>query len=428
MKRILLSVGLLWLTIACRESTEKETTSEAETKPAAKQAGHEEGPADVVELSTDQLRIGAIGLGSVEYRNLGQLLQLNGRLAVPAQSQVAITALQGGFVRSLPLLPGQPVRKGQLIARIENPDLVAIQQEYAENHSRLTYLDAEYARQKELSEQNVSALKVFQQTSAERNQIRSRLGGLAHRLKLVGLSPQAALAGKFSSYYVVTAPLDGVITEVAVTVGQYVQPADMMARLTSSQGLYAELTVFEKDLPQIRAGQRVSLRLNNEPSKERSGRITFINRSIEADRSVRVVARLDQPDTRLAPNTFLKASLDVGDSRVTALPEKAIVSAEGKDYIFVVTDEKAPEEHEHQEGEANHTAKEEHDHKAGETEQHGTAFKQIPVRRGVTEGGYSQVTLPASLDLKKAKVVINGAYAVLSQLQAAGGEEEGHAH
>lgn len=67
-------------------------------------------------------------------------------------------------------------------------------------------------------------------------------------------------------------------------------------------------------------------------------------------------------------------------------------------------------------------------HQEGEKEQHGTAFKQIPVRRGVTEGGYSQVTLPASLDLTKARVAVKGAYALLSQLKTASGEEEGHAH
>ncbi|MEZ0612393.1 efflux RND transporter periplasmic adaptor subunit [Fibrella sp. WM1] len=417
MKRILYSISLLWLLTGCGDTAQKESETTAEAKSAAEKA-HEEAPTDIVELTDDQIRIGAISTGQIEYRNLGQLLQVNGRLAAPAQSQVAITALQGGFVRSLPLLPGQPVRKGQVLARIENPDLVQFQQDYAENHSRLTYLDAEYARQKELSEQNVSALKVFQQTASERNQVRSRLGGLAQRLRLVGLSPQAALDGKFSATYVVVAPVSGIVTDVPATVGQYVQPADIMARLTSSQGLYAELTVFEKDLPQLREGQRVSLRLNNEGGRERSGRITYINRTIEADRSVRVVARLDQPDTRLAPNTFLKATLDLGDSRVTALPEGAIVSAEGKDYIFIATDKRAPELHD---GSATQ-------HKESQMEQHGTTFKQIPVRRGVTEGGYSQVTLPGTLDLSKVKVVVKGAFAVLSQLQAAGGEEEGHGH
>ncbi|ADB42724.1 efflux RND transporter periplasmic adaptor subunit [Spirosoma linguale] len=424
MKRIIFCVSLLWLTMACKESTDNQTATSPETGEAAKTPPT--AAPDVVELTNDQLRIGAIEMGQVSYRNLGLLLQVNGRLAVPAQSQVAITAIQGGFVRNLPLLPGQPVRKGQLLARIENPDLVQLQQDYAENQSRLTYLDAEFARQKELSEQNVGALKVFQQTSAERNQVRARLGGMAQRLRLVGLSPQAALDGKFNSYYSVTAPVNGVVTNVSVNVGQFVQPADVIAQLTSSQGLYAELTVFEKELPQLREGQRVSLRLNNEGGKERSGRITYINRTIDADRSVRVVARLDQPDAHLAPNTFLKATLDLGDSRVTALPEGAIVSAEGKEYIFIVQPQSEPEKHDASAtaGGSGRTTSEKGAQPAGSAEQHSTAFKQIPVRRGVTEGGYSQVTLPANFDLTKTRVVVKGAFAVLSQLKGGGEEEE----
>ncbi|PRY35015.1 cobalt-zinc-cadmium efflux system membrane fusion protein [Spirosoma oryzae] len=416
MQRIIFFISLLGLTMACKQSTETQTNPSTEAKPDS------DAPVDVVALSDDQVRIGAVELGQVAYRNLGQLLQVNGRLAVPAQSQVAITAIQGGFVRSLPLLPGQPVRKGQVLARIENPDLVQLQQDYAENASRLTYLEAEYARQKELSEQNVSALKVFQQTSAERNQIRARQNGLAQRLRLVGLSPAAALTGRFSAYYSVIAPVSGVVTDVSVNAGQYVQPADRIAQLTSSQGLYAELTVFEKELPKIRAGQRVIIRLNNEGGKERLGRITYINRAIDADRSVRVVARLDQPDARLSPNTFLKASLDVGDSRVTALPEEAIVSAEGKDYIFVVTRQTVPEQHEPvgDPDEGDNTAA---TGKPAQLERHGIAFKQVPVRRGGSEGGYAQVTLPASFDIVRTRVAIKGAFGVLSQLKG-GGEEE----
>ncbi|WP_085950561.1 efflux RND transporter periplasmic adaptor subunit [Fibrisoma limi] len=431
---IALLVGLLFFTTGCKDQPTAETTQKVQEA----EHEHEEGPTDVVELTDDQLRIAAVAVGRVEYRNLGQTLQVNGRLAVPAQSQVNITALQGGFVRSIPLLPGQPVRKGQVLARIENPDLIGVQQEYAETHSRLTYLEAEFARQQELSRENVSALKVLQQTTADLKATRARVAGLAQRIRLVGLSPQAALAGKFSATYVITASVSGVVTDIPATSGQFVQPADVIARLTSSQGLYAELTVFEKDLPRLREGQRVSLVLNNEAGRERSGRISFINRAIDADRSVRVVARLDQPDARLAPNTSLKGSLDLGDSRVTALPEGAIVSAEGKDYIFVETDQRTPEQHEHKEGEEEHSDKEEHDdpalrHQEGEKEQHGTSgppsrFKQIPVRRGVTEGGYSQVTLPGNVDIAKTRVVVKGAYALLSQLKAASGEEEGHAH
>jgi cobalt-zinc-cadmium efflux system membrane fusion protein len=411
----LLVVSLLSGTTACRETTGEQTHEESDHP-------HEEAPADLVELSDDQMRMADITLGTVGYRNLGQQLNVNGRLAVPPQSQVTVTALQGGFIRAIPLLPGQPVRKGQVLARIENPDLIALQQEYAETHSRLTYLQTELVRQQELSRENVSALKVLQQTTADLNATRARVTGLAQRIRLVGLSPEAALAGKFSSFYVVTAPVAGVVTDVAATAGQYVQPADLIAKLTSSQGLYAELIVFEKDLSQLREGQRISIRLTNE-TQERTGRILYINRAIDTDRSVRVAAKLDQADSRLTPNTFLKASLDLGASRTTALPEEAIVSAEGKEYIFVVTDENVPEHHEHEASEAEHD-----DHKEAETHEHGTVFKQIPVRRGVTESGYSQVTLPEKFNLSTTKVVTKGAYALLSQLKAAGSEEEGHAH
>ncbi|MBN8826897.1 MULTISPECIES: efflux RND transporter periplasmic adaptor subunit [unclassified Spirosoma] len=418
-------IGLLYGAMGCQSKPSASTESKSATAPAEE---HKEAPTDLVELSTDQIKIGNVETGLIENRNLGQVLQVNGRLAVPAQSQLNVTALLGGFVRSIPLLVGQPVRKGQLLARLENPDLVQLQQDYAETSSRLAYLELELARQQELSRENVSALKVLQQTSADLKATRARVTGLAHRIQLVGLSPEAALKGQFSSTYVLTASVNGVVTDVLVSAGGYVQPTDVIARITSNQGLYAELTVFEKDLPQLRTGQRVSIRLNNEPERERSGRITYINQAIDTDRSVRVVARLDQSDARLTPNTFIKASLDLGQSRVTALPEEAIVSAEGKDYIFVITDEKMPEEHEHEAGEKEHSTKEEHDHQAGETEQHGTTFRRIPVRRGVTEGGYSQVILPSTLNIGKTQVVKKGAFAILSQLQAASGEEEGHAH
>ncbi|GAB3794510.1 efflux RND transporter periplasmic adaptor subunit [Spirosoma humi] len=416
--RMGLLLGLLSLN-AC--TGKDEATSEQKTA-AAQSQHHEEAPPDIIELTEDQVRIASVQLGQVEYRTIAQLLNLNGRLAVPAQSQVNITALQGGFVRSIPLLPGQPVRKGQLLARVENPDLIGVQQEYAETHSRLTYLEAELARQQELSRENVSALKVLQQTTADLNAARARLTGLAQRIRLVGLSPQAALAGRFSATYVITAPVTGVVTDIPATAGQYVQPADVIARLTSSQGLYAELTVFEKDLPQLREGQRVRILLNNEGGKQRAGRISYINRAIDADRSVRVVAKLDQPDTHLSPNTSLRASLDLVDSRVTALPEGAIVSAEDKDYIFVETDEKEPEHQEHEAKGDEHS--EERPDKGGSS----IRFKQILVRRGVTDGGYSQVMLPASLNPATVRVVVKGAYALLSQLKAASGEGEEHAH
>ncbi|WP_229201803.1 efflux RND transporter periplasmic adaptor subunit [Arsenicibacter rosenii] len=418
----LMVIGL-FLGTACQTDKSPENGGKQVAEEAAE---HNHAPTELVALTDDQLRIGGVEVGAVSYRNLGQSLQVNGRLAVPAQSQVNISALQGGFVRSVPLLPGQPVRKGQVLARIENPDLIQLQQEYAENHSRLTYLEAEYARQQELSRENVSAVKVLQQTRADLQATRARVTGLGQRMQLAGLSAQQVLQGRFSTAYTVVAPVSGAVTSVLVTAGQHVQPADVIATVMSTQGIYAALTVFEKDLPALHEGQRIRIQLASEAGKERTGRITYINPVLDDHRAAGIVARLDQHDGRLVPNAFLKATLDLGASRVTALPEEAIVSLEGKEYIFVVTDEKMPEEDDH-----------EHETSAGKTEAHDDhdaheeprqTFRRVAVRRGVTENGYSQVILPKTVDVRKSKVVVKGAYTLLSTLKAASGEEEGHAH
>lgn len=400
------SILLLSALLACQQKPAPADQTPAENQSPATAGLIRPGSPDVIELTADQMRLGGVATGPVSYRALSQVVTVNGRLAVPAGSQVSITALQGGFVRSLPLLPGQRVRKGQVLARIENLDLIQVQQDYAETQSRLTYLEAEYSRQQELSAQNASALKVLQQTTADRSAAQARLQGLAQRLRLVGISPRTALQGSFTSYYLVTAPVTGVVTNVLANRGQFVQPADVVAQLTSSEGLYAELTVFEKDLAGLAEGQRVRLQLTTEPGRQRSARVQLINRAIDADRSVRVVARLDAADARLAPNTFLEASIDLGSRRVTALPEDAIVRAGDKEYIFLVIPDPTPE----RVGPNN----------TGPLTQ---TFRAIPVQRGVTEKGYSQVMLPESFSVEQSRVVVRGAYAVWAQLNGGGDDE-----
>ena len=388
---------LLVAFLSCRKEV---STTDTATTPISESVAPTDSimaPPDEVILTPDQIRMADIQTGRVEYRNLSQTLLLNGRVMAGAQNRVTISALQGGFVRQVALLPGQSVRKGQVLARIENPDLIQVQQDYAENRARLTYLETDYARQQELSRENVGTLKVFQQTTADLTATRARLGALAQRIRRVGLSPEQAVKGQFVSTYAVTSPLNGIITDVPTNLGQYVNPADVIAQLIGTEGLYAELTVFEKDLNSLRIGQRVRVRLSGYNRQEQFARVYLINRTVENDRSVRVLARFENSagNHLLRPNASLQATLELGNSQTTVLPEGAIVASEGKDYIFLQRT----------------------------NQQANTPYKAIEVRRGVTQNGYSAVVLPGNFDVVKTPVVVRGAYSVLSQWKG-GGEEE----
>jgi cobalt-zinc-cadmium efflux system membrane fusion protein len=160
-----------------------------------------------------------------------------------------------------------------------------------------------------------------------------------------------------------------------------------------------ELSVFEQDIPKIKLGQLVRFTVSNNPGKELLAEVYLINQKINEDRTVRVHCHLAKDDTGLLPQNFVKAIIETGANPVTALPDQAIVDFEGKSYIFVQNTGS-------QEGQGP-----------------GLVFDIQEVSRGVSENGFSQVKFPKGFDGKTAKIVVKGAYALLSKLKNAEEEE-----
>ena len=165
-------------------------------------------------------------------------------------------------------------------------------------------------------------------------------------------------------------------------------------KIVDTEHLHAELTVFEKDVPKIKLGQKVRFTLANE-TDERTATVYLIGREISTDRTVRIHCHLDKEDLDLLPGMYLKAYVEAGTQRLSALPNEAIVNFEGKDYVFVA------------EKEANH-------------------FKMLEVTKGISELGFTEVEIKEGLS-KESLIVINGAYDILAKIKNSE-EEEGHGH
>jgi cobalt-zinc-cadmium efflux system membrane fusion protein len=130
-KLIYLMMVLLYLPgISC--------TNEQEVTVAVEEEIHEM----FVHLNQGQIDVGGIIIGKASKRNIGTELQVNGIIDVPPHSKVSINLPYGGFLKDTKMLPGTKVRKGQLIAIIENPDFIEFQQEYLERLAQQGYLKA----------------------------------------------------------------------------------------------------------------------------------------------------------------------------------------------------------------------------------------------------------------------------------------------
>ncbi|MBI3717556.1 MAG: efflux RND transporter periplasmic adaptor subunit [Sphingobacteriales bacterium] len=388
---IILTAATIWLS-SCSSKGNAEATPAEESKTKE---------ADMVDLSEDQSKTVNIQYGAIEEKNLSSVIRASGEIEAPPQQLVTVSSPYGGVVKNIPLLEGKFVTQGQVIAVLENPEFIQLQQDYLDYKSQLSYLKEELDRQQELAKENVNAKKTLQKASSEYNSMVAKVQGLRSKLQLINISPDKIGTGSISSRTNVYATTSGYVTKVKANIGKYVNANEALAEIADTRELHVELTVFEKDVPKIKAGQKVRFVLNNE-TKERLAEVSLVGREITADRTVRVHGRLLKEDKELLPGLFLKGIIETGIATTTALPDKAIVQSAGKSYIFVAADEIKEE-------------KQPADGKKDEAAEKHIRFKRIEVTTGVSENGYAEVILPEGFD-RNIKVVVNGAYDLLSKM------------
>jgi membrane fusion protein, heavy metal efflux system len=395
---IILTAAIVWLS-SCSSKGSAETATAEETKTEE---------ADMVDLSEDQFKTVNIQYGAVEEKNLSSVIRASGVLDVPPQQLLTVSSPYGGTLKNTDLLQGKPVVKGEVIAVLENPEFIQLQQDYLDYKSQLIYLKEELERQQELAKENVNAKKTLQKASSEYNSMTARVQGLKSKLGLININPEKINPENISGRANIYAPISGYVTKVLVNIGKFVNANQELFEIVDTRHLHAELIIFEKDVPKLKIGQKIRFLLNNE-TKERFADVHLIGREISAERTVRVHGHLSQEDNNLLPGMYLKGIVETGIATTTALPDKAIVQSAGKSYIFIVANEKNSEK-KPADGK-NEIATEKH-----------ILFKRIEVTTGVSENGYTEVILPNGFN-RKVSVIINGAYDLLSKMNNVEEEE-----
>lgn len=408
-KSLLLIVSCLLL-ISCgskennpQEEEQKVTTEELEQTIAS--------------LTAEQIKTVGIQYGTMEQKQLTATLKANGALRVPNNNKANVTSFYGGVVKSINVQLGDFVKKGQVIATIANPQFIQLQEEYLSTSSKITFAEQEVVRQKELNEGNAGALKNYQSANADLKAMRTRRASLQQQIQLMGINPNSLNNGNLRSALSVTSPINGTVSNVFSKIGSYVDVSSPVAEIVDNSQLHLDLNVFEKDLPMLKVGQIIHFTLTNNAVNEYDSKIYSIGTSFENDsKSIPVHATVTGNKSGLIDGMNITAIVSLNDVTTNAVPNDAIVSADGKDYIFVVTNKKAEEE-KPEEGEV---AKET-ETKDKEKEAKNTNFEKIEVVKGVSNMGYTAITLVKDIPTN-AKIVTKGAFFVNAKLTNKGEE------
>jgi membrane fusion protein, heavy metal efflux system len=395
---------------------------------------HHESETQIASLTADQMKAIGIAIGSLEEKQLAASIKANGSISIANNHKANVTSLYAGVVQSIYVQEGAYVRKGQLIATISNPQYLELQEEYLSLASKITFAEQEVQRQKELNDGNAGATKNLQSANAELSSLKTRSYSLKQQLQFMGIDISKIKNGNLISTLAVKSPMNGTISRILTKIGAFVDASNPLAEMVDASQLHLDLSVFEKDLPLLKNGQTIQFTLSNNPAKVYEAKIYSIGTAFElGSKTIPVHATILGDKTALIDGMSISAIVSLSNISSLAVPTEAIVSEEGKDYIFVLTDKKVEEAHdEHEEhGEEHHEEEEGHDHDEHEgeheeehKEEATTNFEKIEVIKGGSSLGYITITSMNSL-VKGAKIVTKGAFFVNAKLTNKG---EGHSH
>jgi len=335
-----------------------------------------------VTITAAQATSAKIETGRAEIRNLTSDLRVQGMLHVPPQFHNSITAPFGGTIRSVLVLPGDHVHKGDVVGSIDNVEFVTLQQSYLQTRNSLDVLEAEFKRQEVLAANNVNSAKTFERATADVKNARVELVALREKLALIGIDASSLKESTISRTVKIRSPIPGYVSAMNINNGQHVAPNTVMIDIMDTEHMHIEMRVFEKDVMQVHADQRLTATLSDNPSKVYQGHIHLVGKEVDADRTVTVHGHFDVTDPSLIPGTSLTASITVDAHKGLCVLEPAVVLYQGKHYIFVRTTT--------------------------------NSYRRIPVDVGPTTSGWTEVL--CAEDLGTLDIVTKGAHVLLGAI------------
>ncbi|NBA78636.1 efflux RND transporter periplasmic adaptor subunit [Emticicia sp. ODNR4P] len=412
-------VGALLLTFVlsnCKNSDKTATATKEEAKPET------EATVKEVELNEAQFKNSDITLGTYELKNLSEVINTNGYTKLPPQNQADVSVFIGGIVKTINVIEGQFVKKGQSLATIQSLAFNNLRLEKEKLQAELQtakvnkdYLELEYARQKELSDENVNAKKVFQKVSSDLELEKKKIETFQKQITIIGQTLQMGGSSE-TPILAIPAPISGYITSVNIKIGSNAEVGTPLFSIVDNSKMYVYLLVYEKDLNKVKVGQNVRFILTNQNNVEIKGKIFSIEKSFANEsKSIAVHVDIVNEKQTLISGMYVNALIDVGANTVQALPTDAIVKADGREFMFVL--------------EEGHEEKKQEDKEVDKTEQsEGKTyhFQRIEVKTGNGQLGFVQVT-PLQAIEKNAKIVTKGAYYIQSHLlksEGGGGHED----
>lgn len=284
--------------------------------------------ADGLAMNEIKMTENAMALANIQTTIVGNvsgtdenILSLSGKIMANEEANAVQASYFEGRIEKLNVnFTGEEVQKGQLLATIYAPTLVAAQQE-------LLTASSMKASQPALYNAVRNKLKLWKLSESQINQIES--------------------SGKVREYFPIYATVSGTVSQKMAEEGDYVKQGQPIVKVSDLGTVWAMFDAYENQISQLKEGQKITVTTNAYPSKQFEATVSFIDPTLNTkSRTVSVRATLNNKEDLLKPGMFVSAIVQMSkgnamQSQIT-IPATAVLWTGNRSLVYVKTNPNQP--------------------------------------------------------------------------------------
>ncbi len=277
-----------------------------------------------------------------------EIKPLNGFIKVPAviitnqNNEALVGSLIQGRVHKVFVNVGDYVKTGQVLMQIEGLEIGQLKGNYLKAKANLDFAEQEYKRQKTLFEQNVGSQKNYLTAKAEYEKALAEFNAEDKKIHSVGLSHEDIenIDGNehTSGSLTIKSPIDGIIVERNVVIGQFVEPNTNAFRIININSVWADGQIYEKDILKISGKPTIEFFSPSIPNQTFKGKVIYIGQVVdEHTRTIKIRAEIQNTANKLKPNMFGEMLIPISsEAKGIVIPSESVIKDNNESYVFVV--------------------------------------------------------------------------------------------